>query len=118
MALTHLERGRVSRTYINRLKAGWASVMQFMASMNILMSSICHDALQLDDAIANYVQYCFDQGIALSLTRHGVLSVQYKWRAMRGKLGRAWDANKSWQLRIESRHRVPMHRRLLNGICV
>ena len=50
----------------------------------------------------------YESGGKIALARHGILSVQTARRELKGKLGRAWDALKSWQLRSPLKSRVPM----------
>eukprot|EP00972_Heterocapsa_arctica_P104475 15395898-Heterocapsa_arctica.AAC.1 len=54
-------------------------------------------------AAASFVQFCFDTQIPFWRAKYGLLAIQIHWRQLRGRLGRGWDALRSWSLQHPQR---------------
>jgi hypothetical protein len=58
--------------------------------------------------LAQYVQHCFDSGIAHWHARYVVVAVQTVGRHLKGHLRRAWDAVAAWHALQPIRSRLPL----------
>ena len=63
-----------------------------------------------------FVEAMHDKGERFWLTRHGILAVQTRFQALRGRIPRPWDALRGWKQELRVRSRVPMSPLILEGI--
>ena len=103
-----LEKSRTSATYRKRLEQALAVLLCWVCASAFAASSWLDDPLVTNQVLCEWIQHVFQIGGKISLARHGILAVQTSRREMKGKLGRAWDALKSWQLKSPLKSRVPM----------
>ena len=113
-----LERSRTSATYRKRLEQALAVLLIWVASSTFATASWLEDPLLANQVVCEWVQHIYSTGGKISLARHGILAVQTARRELKGKLGRPWDALKSWQLKLPLKSRVPMPEILLRAFFV
>ena len=114
IAEVSLEKGRTSRTYRRRLESALADVLFWVSVSAFAATAWLADPLLANQVLCEWVQHVYESGGKISLARHGILSIQTCRRELKGKLGRAWDALKSWQLRTPLKSRVPMPELLMS----
>ena len=118
MALTRLERHRLSAQYRRRLEEAWGFLVAFLADRNVEPPQALGSARLASQYLAEFVQWIHDAGRPISLARHGVLAAQVYRRSLKGRLTRAWDAIKSWQLQLNPAHRTPLPFEALTGLFI
>lgn len=111
---TSLEGHRLSAVYRNRLDKGWA-ILRAWAEPLFTDWAWTWDAGAADFALARFVQHCHDNDIALWLARHALLAVQRRFRHLRHRLPRAWEAIEGWQLVRPLSHRRPIPMEVLRA---
>ena len=103
-----LERTRTSKTYRGHLQHGLAVLLHWVSLSAFAAMDWLGDPLLAHQVLCEFVDHVFRTGGKIGLGRHAILSVQTARRELRGKLGRAWDTIKSWQLKLPLNSRVPM----------
>jgi hypothetical protein len=110
--LTKLEAGRHGPAYLRRLSYGLAHFRAWLLHSGCPLTFSRHHRKAIDDALATYIQSCFENGVSFAVAKHAVLAVQ-KQLHLRFKLHRAWTALKAWFVHVAPRHRVPLPMELL-----
>ena len=103
-----LERSRTSRRYRQHLEHALGALLCWVSLSVHAATDWLASPLLANQVLCNFVQHVFDTGGKIGLARHSILAVQTCRRELRGKLGRCWDAIKSWQLKLPLKSRVPM----------
>ena len=106
-ATTELERTRHTPVYRERLARGVAVFEAWLARSRLCASDILTTSRLADGHLADFVQHSFEASAPFWLTKHAVLGIQNQ-QCWRGQLPRAWNALKSWQQGLPSRHRAPL----------
>ena len=115
---TRLERARLGKIYRQRLGQCFALLLTWANHAGLCLDSLVHDLDRFNDALANFVQYCADTDIPHWRAKHAVLACQVRWRCLKGKLFRPWDALKAWELQRGKKSRRPMPIDLLHAMVV
>ena len=64
----------------------------------ITLLALSHIPVHFDQVLTNYVEFCCDTALPFWRARHAVLGVQCRWRHVRKRIPRSWDAIRSWHL--------------------
>ena len=115
---TKLERTRLGKVYRSRLGQCLALLMSWTQAAGVCLESMVNDVDRVNDVLAQFVQYCWDSGIALWRAKHAVLACQLRWRHLKGRLYRPWDALKSWEVQKGKQSRRPIPLELLHALVV
>ena len=113
-----MEKVRTSRTYRQRLEQALADLLCWVAVSVFATTAWLDDPLLTNQVLCEWIEHLYDSGGKISLARHGILSIQTSRRELKGKLGRAWDALKSWQLKQPLKSRVPMPEILMRAFFI
>jgi hypothetical protein len=117
MALETLQSRRVNARYAAHLEACLSAFVSWSVLHNLphpfkLARSPRHIAEQL----IKYVEYLYREGRAFSVAKLTVLSLQNKYRHLKGNLQAAWDLLVTWQLELPLQMRTPMPEDILWGL--
>ncbi len=102
-----LEEGMHSRTYRGRLLTCLTVFLKWVASVHA-HEKWFEDEVLANQLLCNFVQSLCSNNEALWKARHTVLAVQTSFRHLKGRLGRAWNAVKAWQMRVPVHSRIPL----------
>ena len=111
-----LERSRTSKTYRMHLQRALATLLYWVSLGSFAALDWLADPLLTNQVLCEFVQHVFASGGKIGLGRHAILAVQTSRRELRGKLGRAWDTIKSWQLKLPLKSRAPIPEDLLRAM--
>ena len=103
-----LETTRVSRNYRNNLENAYGFLLLWISTSQWRSRTWSTESQTANQVLCEFIQWCYGSGGKIGTARHAVLAVQTVHRELRGRLGRAWDCVKSWQLEVPLRSRVPM----------
>ena len=118
MPLTRLESTRNSVKYRARLRQAWIHLVAFLSKIDLTPSQAFSDASVAAEVLPKFVQWTHDRGVSIWVARHGVLAAQTYWRELRGRIPRAWDALRSWQMELPTSHRIPVHFEIVRALFV
>ena len=104
---TDLELSRHTAVYRSRLARGVQEFEKWVTLSGMKVPESYASSRTADSRLVCFVQLCYDSAVPYWIVCHAVLGVQQQHR-WRGQLHRAWDALKSWRLRLPSQHRTPM----------
>ena len=102
-----LERGRNSKTYRHRLRAGMDRFLTFLESKQVGPAWYQNPTLA-NQLLVDCISDMHDNKVAICHARHVILAVQTCHRHLKGSLGRAWDCLRSWQLKLPTWSRIPI----------
>jgi hypothetical protein len=105
---TDLERSRTQPIHRQRLAACLGVFWKFAADAGVDTTAMDTVPGYAASAAAGFVQYCFDTQVPFWRAKYGLLAIQTHWRHLRGRLGRGWDALRSWGLQRPQRSRLPL----------
>ena len=117
-ATTRLERGRLGRAYRGRLQSCLAELFSWVASLGTTVVEHLGNLDDLNALLVQYVQYCADTGVPLWRAKHAILACQTRWRHLRGRIFRPWDAIKTWELERGKTSRRPFPVDVIVGLFV
>ena len=95
---TLIERQRVTQLHRNRLRTCLVAFQLWVQSVYPSIADWWESVEGTNQLLCEYINSCHEMGTAQWRGRYAIVAVQTKWRGLKGKLGRAWDAMKSWQM--------------------
>jgi len=113
-----LEKTRTSRVHRRRLRQGWILFVHYVSSFNLNLFTLVHDFDDVNQVLAEFVQWAFDKKYKLWIVRVALLAVQTKFKFLRHHIPRPWEAIRSWQLKLPSQNRVPITIQMVRAIFV
>ena len=101
-----------------RLEQALADLLFWVSVSCSASSNWLEDLVLTNQVLCEWIQHVYESGGKISLARHGILSIQTARRELKGKLGRAWDALKGWQMRTPLKSRVPIPKLLMRAFFI
>ena len=103
-----LEAGRVSHRYKLYLQQGLQLFADWLRVQPATLDALAHDPDRISQALVDFLDFAHDSNILLWRARHALLGVQTRWRFLRHKLPRPWDAIRGWQAEKVWGNRLPL----------
>jgi hypothetical protein len=113
---TELEKTRTQPVHRRRLDRCLTLFVEFTVAYNVSLDCFEEKPSFAAAVAALFVQHCYDTGVPFWMAKYGLLGIQTRWRLLRGKLGRGWDALRGWSLRRPQRSRLPLPLPLLRAM--
>ena len=105
-----------SERYAAQLATGWQSVLAFLASLSVALSSLGRSPRLWDSVLVRYVKERYQKGAARSGTTYGLLSVQKRFRWSRQQLPSAWAWAWAWRERAPPTSATPCPRPIVEAV--
>ena len=116
MRETNLEKSLTSKLNRARLQAGWWLLSGFLLQIGLTADRAFDDCEVANQVLADFVNYAKSTGVKLWRVRYAVLSVQYRFKHLKRRLPRPWEAIHSWQLTQPVHTRLPIDKGILKAI--
>ena len=109
LSTLNLQKARVSAGYRHVLDSAFRRIKAWCVVHDRQQPEQLSDENQLmADMLVEHVQYLYENQFGVASGRQAILSVQTKYRHLRGQLTKAWDSVKSWESIAPVNLRVPI----------
>ena len=115
---TPLERSRTSAVNRHRLGLGWFLIESFLRQCNYVADVVFSKVDSANQVLAEFVSYAHSCKLRIWRVRYSLLSVQHKYKHLKRKLPRPWEAVQSWQLKLPVQSRLPLDKGVLKVIFI
>ena len=105
---TELEQTRVSADYRKQLERGVDDFVSWCGLAPRTLMVLSEAPARFDQLLVSFVQRQSDVGMPLWRARLSVLGCQTRWRHLRRRIPRSWDAIRSWHLKQSWGSRPPI----------
>ena len=114
-----LEASRTTRTYRQRLLFCLTCFLQWIARRQVMVVGDWWDNVDItNQLLVEFVSWTKEEKWAIWKARHAILAVQTMHHPLKGKLGRAWNCLRSWQMTIPTLSRIPMPVHVLRAMFI
>ena len=105
---TRLERRRVRKVYLDRMADAYSQFVAWLTARGVAAVGLEEAPLRLDGLLAEFTDSQFSLGAPVWIAKHAGLHLQFWHKTLKGKLGRVWDAIRSWEQIRGSKPRTPI----------
>ena len=105
---TPLELHRVTRAHQSRMEECFDAFSHWCDEHGLTLGQTAPPPDQLAHMLALYIQHCRDTHCRPWRGKYAVLGAQWRWRHVKGRIKRAWNAMAAWQMELPVGNRVPL----------
>ena len=113
---TEREQTRASPEYRKHLDRGVSDFLSWCGLAPKSLMVLSETQARFDQLLVSFVRHQSDIGMPLWRARLSVLGCQTRWRHLRRRIPRSWDAISSWHLKLSWGSRPPIPEDIIIGM--